>query len=629
VKKCAKIGFFLSVSAFLLLQIFAISALANEIWVAPAEPEWAVWGDWAVPLTGDAHFSFGVPDNMSSFTSAKIVIVSSKALKRLTYNAKIAVAGNEESITNHVYTLTNQADTGVSAKNCLYEIDVTSLFNNITLQPGTDNVSISFNPHSVGQKYIRVIGLRFAYAGPPGAQGPAGPQGPQGIQGPQGPIGLTGPAGPQGPQGIQGPVGDAGPQGAVGLTGVTGPQGPPGAIPSCTSTTPVSIGTGTRTFTTQSGLPFLAGTRVRAASAAAPDTNWMEGVVTSYSDTTLDVLVDVIGGSGNPTDWNIVVAGQPGMTGATGPQGPTGLTGAAGPQGPTGLTGDTGPQGPQGVQGEIGATGPQGDAGPTGPTGPTGPQGSPGLAWKGIWVSGTTYESGDVVYDPFVGSSYTNIGSSDTTLAPDLNSSDWQLLAQAGASGATGPAGPTGPTGPTGPIGATGATGPAGPTGAAGPQGTQGPQGPTGATGPQGPAGTNGTNGTNGTSNYTISVQALTSSPVDAQTIYFGTLPKAPVTTAGISRVYIRKAGTIKIAEIYCYAGTAGTSEAWSLYIRLNNSTDTLIAKVGISANQRVFSNSALNIPVAEGDYIEIKAVNPTWATNPATTIFGGYIYIE
>jgi hypothetical protein len=128
---------------------------------------------------------------------------------------------------------------------------------------------------------------------------------------------------------------------------------------------------------------------------------------------------------------------------------------------------------------------------------------------------------------------------------------------------------------------------------------------------------------------YTINVQALTSSPTDAQTIYFGMMPKAPTTTAATSKVYIRKAGTIKIAEVYCYSGTAGTAEAWSLYIRKNNTTDTLIATLSVATSERVFTNSALSIAVVAGDYIEIKAVNPTWATNPLTCIFGGYIYVE
>lgn len=128
---------------------------------------------------------------------------------------------------------------------------------------------------------------------------------------------------------------------------------------------------------------------------------------------------------------------------------------------------------------------------------------------------------------------------------------------------------------------------------------------------------------------YCINVQALTSSPVDAQTIYFGTLPKAPVTTAGQSKIYIRKAGTIKIAEIYCFSGTAGTAEAWSLSIRKNNTTDTLVATVSAATAERVFSKADLSISVVAGDYIEIKMANPTWVTNPLTTILGGYIYIE
>jgi len=127
----------------------------------------------------------------------------------------------------------------------------------------------------------------------------------------------------------------------------------------------------------------------------------------------------------------------------------------------------------------------------------------------------------------------------------------------------------------------------------------------------------------------TINVQALTSSPADGATIYFGMLPKAPVTVGATSKIYIRKAGTIKHAEIYCYSGTAGTAESWSLYIRKNNTTDTLIATVAAATNERVFTNSSLSISMAVGDYFEIKAINPTWATNPLTTIFGGYIYIE
>jgi len=128
---------------------------------------------------------------------------------------------------------------------------------------------------------------------------------------------------------------------------------------------------------------------------------------------------------------------------------------------------------------------------------------------------------------------------------------------------------------------------------------------------------------------YSIKVQALTSSPTDAQTVYFGMLPKAPVTAAATSKIYVRQAGTITAAEIYCYSGTAGTNESWSLYIRVNNTTDYLIQTVSAATNERVFSNSSLSISLNANDYFEIKSVQPTWATNPLTTIYGGYVRIN
>jgi hypothetical protein len=128
---------------------------------------------------------------------------------------------------------------------------------------------------------------------------------------------------------------------------------------------------------------------------------------------------------------------------------------------------------------------------------------------------------------------------------------------------------------------------------------------------------------------YAINIQALTSSPADTTPFYFGTKPAAITTTAGQNKIYIRKPGTLKIAEIYTYAGTAGTAEAVSMYVTKNGNIDTLIATLSVLTNERVFSNSALNISLAAGDYIEIKCIPPIWSTNPLTFIVGGYIYIE
>ena len=79
-----------------------------------------------------------------------------------------------------------------------------------------------------------------------------------------------------------------------------------------TSATSLAIGTGSKVFTTQSGLAYN-GARVRAASAGNLN-NYMEGAAT-YSGTTLTMNCDLVGGSGTHADWLFAVAGQPGLTG--------------------------------------------------------------------------------------------------------------------------------------------------------------------------------------------------------------------------------------------------------------------------------------------------------------------------
>lgn len=116
----------------------------------------------------------------------------------------------------------------------------------------------------------------------------------------------------------------------------------------------------------------------------------------------------------------------------------------------------------------------------------------------------------------------------------------------------------------------------------------------------------------------------------DSQTIYWGCFPGLAVTTtAGNTRIYIPKAGAIKAACVFSHAATAGTNENWSMYIRLNNSSDTLIQTLAANTNQRLWAKYDLNITVAAGDYIEIKEVQPAWATNPANVRRACAIYIE
>lgn len=127
-----------------------------------------------------------------------------------------------------------------------------------------------------------------------------------------------------------------------------------------------------------------------------------------------------------------------------------------------------------------------------------------------------------------------------------------------------------------------------------------------------------------------LTVSCANFTATDAQTLYFSTQFNSPVASANNRRTYFRRSWTIVAAEFGCYSqSTAGSNEGWSLYFRLNNTTDTLIATVAASANQRNFTNSALNISVVSGDWFEMKLVNPTWATNPGTSAIGGYLVLE
>lgn len=76
-----------------------------------------------------------------------------------------------------------------------------------------------------------------------------------------------------------------------------------------TSTSSVAIGTGSKSFTIQTGKGYQIGQSVRVAGSAAP-ANYMDGQVTAYNSGTgaLTVNVTATGGSGTRTDWVISLA---------------------------------------------------------------------------------------------------------------------------------------------------------------------------------------------------------------------------------------------------------------------------------------------------------------------------------
>ena len=142
----------------------------------------------------------------------------------------------------------------------------------------------------------------------------------------------------------------------------------------------------------------------------------------------------------------------------------------------------------------------------------------------------------------------------------------------------------------------------------------------------------NNTSGTNTGDLKTLTIPVIASTlatPVKNTNYYFKNLIQAPSSNANGAPIYFRKAGKISIAEISAYCGGAGTNENWSMWIRVNNTTDYLIATVGSATNLRYWSNIALSISVNAGDYFEIKSTCPNWVTAPTSVLFTGYVLLE
>lgn len=85
---------------------------------------------------------------------------------------------------------------------------------------------------------------------------------------------------------------------------------------SATSTSAITIGTGVKSFTIQTGKAFVPGHYVLIAMQSNP-VNLMFGIVTSYNSGTGLMAVEVSGinGSGTAAGWNVALSGPPGTLG--------------------------------------------------------------------------------------------------------------------------------------------------------------------------------------------------------------------------------------------------------------------------------------------------------------------------
>ena len=378
---------------------------------------------------------------------------------------------------------------------------------------------------------------------------------------------LSGANGITGPRGATGYIGSRGATGSNGPTGPTGPAGATGAngtgYEEVSSTSAITVGTGTRQFTVNKVGAYTIGTRIIASYTTNPAIS-MAGFITGISGNVITTTIDVITGSGSYFSWSLSVVGRTGATGPTGPTGQTGPTGAglAGDRAGLRFYFDSSTSAGLGSQGSLRFNSSNTGTINTMYINVLEVNGANQSNYIAQWGTPVSNIKGQLYIKPAgIDSALTSIWNvsgvtSNTTyysvsvsyVSGTLPTAGSQLAIEFITTGDKGDRGATGFTGPTGIMGSTGPTGPTGPVsttpGPTGPISTvAGPTGPTGPTGPQGPTGpsailTVGTTGATNTINlsnqsllFSGGTSPITITPtVDGITLGLGTAITAKIT---------------------------------------------------------------------------------------------------
>jgi len=130
-------------------------------------------------------------------------------------------------------------------------------------------------------------------------------------------------------------------------------------------------------------------------------------------------------------------------------------------------------------------------------------------------------------------------------------------------------------------------------------------------------------------------VQAHSFNPLDNGSNYFGALPQVPEVVSGRDKVYFRNSGVIDTVNLYTYAQTVvGSSEAWDMRLKIGSGVSVgeySLGTVSAATAERVFTADlgASNIIVANGDWFQIHALNPNWATPPEGVVIAGTVVVH
>lgn len=118
--------------------------------------------------------------------------------------------------------------------------------------------------------------------------------------------------------------------------------------------------------------------------------------------------------------------------------------------------------------------------------------------------------------------------------------------------------------------------------------------------------------------------------PADLTTYYFGEPAGTPPTSAGLKIFTVGFNCTLRRVVLKLQiAGAAGTSEDGTVGIRINGVNTNLTTTYKLNTVVRIDTITGLNIPLNNGDNIELFFTTPNYATNPTNANIGFTLYLE
>jgi hypothetical protein len=132
-------------------------------------------------------------------------------------------------------------------------------------------------------------------------------------------------------------------------------------------------------------------------------------------------------------------------------------------------------------------------------------------------------------------------------------------------------------------------------------------------------------------SSYSLEMLSGNQTTITDSTTYYLPWGTAWVTTLStLNKLWIPKAGTITSCYGSAFVAATGSGENVTIAIRLNDTTNTNITTTSVwTTNDVAFSNNALSIAVAAGDFISIMVITPAFSSNPTLVGIGCTVFIS